>query len=449
MSYIFIAHVEEDADIALGIAAGLEQAGFKTWCYEADSIPGPSYLLQTAQAIVDSAAVLVLISPHSLSSRQISREVIRAHESGKDFIPILKDISHIEFQNRQPEWREAIGAAASTSVPQEGVAPIIPRIIDGLKIMGFKPEEKADKAKISQLQRLLSELKPEVATDIEKTPIKEPAKHEPESAAGIAEKPAARKSRKKITAVIAGSAIVIAAIVITLVFMLGRPGSQPEYELEGILFSEDFESGELTSLSKNAMMLPSGGTAVVENKNNNYYLSCTNMLCNGPAFYKTDYLIKTRFSITGNHAIVKLRQSPVIENGKLLLLSYEVNLTPSLCVLQKTSIKTADSEAGSVVTELASGNIAIEPDTWHDLTIICQENRLAVDIDGKRLLGYIDNDKPIEGGSFTIGTTAGTALFDDIEVSELSPDYFLQVSQTSLNVYIPQLRERGVQVIVE
>lgn len=39
MSHIFISHVEEDADIALEIALGLEEAAYKTWSYETDSIP--------------------------------------------------------------------------------------------------------------------------------------------------------------------------------------------------------------------------------------------------------------------------------------------------------------------------------------------------------------------------------------------------------------------------
>ena len=47
MSDVFIAHVEEDADVALEIALSLEEAGYTTWCYEVDSIPGPSYLIQT------------------------------------------------------------------------------------------------------------------------------------------------------------------------------------------------------------------------------------------------------------------------------------------------------------------------------------------------------------------------------------------------------------------
>jgi len=51
VSDVFISHVEEDADIALQITIGLEEAGYTTWCYEADSIPGPSYLIRTGQPV--------------------------------------------------------------------------------------------------------------------------------------------------------------------------------------------------------------------------------------------------------------------------------------------------------------------------------------------------------------------------------------------------------------
>ncbi len=119
MSDVFIAHVEEDSDVALDITLGLEEAGYATWCYEVDSIPGLSYLIQTGKAVEAARAVVVVISPHSVGSRQVTKEVVRAHESGKEFIPVLCGITHIEFQNRQPEWREAIGAATSISIPLE------------------------------------------------------------------------------------------------------------------------------------------------------------------------------------------------------------------------------------------------------------------------------------------------------------------------------------------
>ena len=97
MSDVFISHVEEDAEIALEIALGLEEAGYTTWCYEVDSIPGPSYLIQTGQAVEQAKALVLIISPHSLGSRQVTKEVIRAHETDNEFIPVLRDITHIEF----------------------------------------------------------------------------------------------------------------------------------------------------------------------------------------------------------------------------------------------------------------------------------------------------------------------------------------------------------------
>jgi hypothetical protein len=139
MRDVFISHVEEDSADALEIADALEVAGYSTWCYERDSIPGPSYLLQTGAAVEQSRAIVVLISRHSLASRQVTVEVVRGHESEKPFIPVLVGISHVEFTSRQPEWREAMGAATSIMVPREGAAPIVPRIVQGLQALGVEP----------------------------------------------------------------------------------------------------------------------------------------------------------------------------------------------------------------------------------------------------------------------------------------------------------------------
>jgi hypothetical protein len=139
--HVFISHVVEDAKIASEIAKDLEKAGYKTWYYERDSVGGLSYLLQTMRAIERSQAVILLISPNSLSSNQVTKEVVRTHEAGKPFIPLLHGISHVEFQQRQPEWREAIGSATSISIPKKGVSVILPRIIDGLASLGVKKSD--------------------------------------------------------------------------------------------------------------------------------------------------------------------------------------------------------------------------------------------------------------------------------------------------------------------
>ena len=184
MSDVFIAHVEEDVDVALGIALGLEEAGYTTWCYEVDSIPGPSYLIQTGQAVEASKAIVVVISPHSVGSRQVTKEIVRAHESDKDFIPILRDITHIEFQNRQPEWREAIGAASSIRITLEGVAGILPRIIGGLEAFGILAGAKIEVARTMQIRKALGEVQGHTILEQDEelpAPAKKPG---PESLAG-------------------------------------------------------------------------------------------------------------------------------------------------------------------------------------------------------------------------------------------------------------------------
>jgi TolB-like protein len=131
MATIFISHVEEDRETAFALATILDSAGYTTWLYERDSVPGPSYLLQTGNAIEHSEAFVVILSTHSLGSHQVGREVVRAHESNKPFVPLLLGIDHAEYQRRQPEWREAIGAATALVVPKEGLASIRDRVIAG------------------------------------------------------------------------------------------------------------------------------------------------------------------------------------------------------------------------------------------------------------------------------------------------------------------------------
>ena len=81
MSHIFISHVEEDKDVVVQLAQELEAAGYQTWHYTRDSLPGSSYLVQTERAIEQSQAVVVVISQHTLQAPlQITPEIVRAHE---------------------------------------------------------------------------------------------------------------------------------------------------------------------------------------------------------------------------------------------------------------------------------------------------------------------------------------------------------------------------------
>lgn len=140
MAQLFISHSEADSQLAEDLALALEGLGYSTWYFERDSVPGPSYLLQTGQAIKASSAFIVLISKSSLASNQVTQEIVRAHEESRKFLPILCGVTHSEFQHQQQEWREALGAAASVVLPRDGVSGILPRLERGLNALKIVPE---------------------------------------------------------------------------------------------------------------------------------------------------------------------------------------------------------------------------------------------------------------------------------------------------------------------
>jgi hypothetical protein len=216
MSHIFIAHVEEDADVALGVALGLEEAGYRTWCYEVDSVVGTSYIVQTGEAVAQSDAVVVIISPDSLSSNQVTKEVVRAHESGRHFLPILRGVSHVEFQQRQPEWREAIGSAASVRVPKEGVAALIPSVIEGIEALRIKPGPKADAARVERLRRELDET------------LAHPATPERKVEFAVRPREEIRKPRSKKPLIVSSATVLAVVVIVVVVFLAGGGGNEPQ-----------------------------------------------------------------------------------------------------------------------------------------------------------------------------------------------------------------------------
>jgi hypothetical protein len=140
MRDIFISYVEEDDKTAAELAGWLEQAGFSTWYYTRDgNVPGLSYLKTTRAAIEHCQAFILLISPNSVESDQVTAEVIRAHETKRPFIPLRLNINHDEFVERQPEWAQALGAATSISIPPAGVLAIAPNLLRGLRMLSVTP----------------------------------------------------------------------------------------------------------------------------------------------------------------------------------------------------------------------------------------------------------------------------------------------------------------------
>lgn len=137
---VFLSYVEEDGDVAHALAEGLEAHNYSTWYYERDCPAGADYFEETYKAISDCDAMLVLISPRSLPSDQITREIVRAVEGSKATLPLLLELSHDEYAKRRPGWKQAMAASNATRISAEKVPAIIPNLIAGLNAKGIRAE---------------------------------------------------------------------------------------------------------------------------------------------------------------------------------------------------------------------------------------------------------------------------------------------------------------------
>jgi TIR domain len=135
---IFISYVQEDGAVAYEIASGLESQGYSSWYYERDCPAGADYFEETHKAISDCEAMVIVISPRSLPSDQITREIVRAVESSKATFPLLLEVTHDDHAHRRPGWHQAMAAANATRIPPERVATVVPSLVAGLGAKGIQ-----------------------------------------------------------------------------------------------------------------------------------------------------------------------------------------------------------------------------------------------------------------------------------------------------------------------
>jgi hypothetical protein len=143
MSDIFISHIEEDSKEAIDIASRLEAKGYSTWYYERDAKAGLSYLEQVAEAIGKSQVFMLLISEDSVFSTHVDRELVSAYEKDKLFIPLLKDVTFVEFEDFKPTWKLMLGPAVAEPLTNS-VDLNVQRLIQTLKEMGVQAMQKED-----------------------------------------------------------------------------------------------------------------------------------------------------------------------------------------------------------------------------------------------------------------------------------------------------------------
>ena len=131
---IFLSYAKEDHDTAIWIALALREAGFETWLYEENSIPGITFIEQIHSAIVGADAFTALISVHSLVSHISLREMSLGFELGKPFMPVLIDLTHDEFMRQRPEFQLVCGVEVAAFLDANRSMNTLQEIIKGLRM---------------------------------------------------------------------------------------------------------------------------------------------------------------------------------------------------------------------------------------------------------------------------------------------------------------------------
>jgi hypothetical protein len=72
---VFLSYAHPDTALAEALAAYLEKRGFSVWNPQAEVMPGDNVWMRNGEALEKSHAMVVLISPESMRSEWVRREI--------------------------------------------------------------------------------------------------------------------------------------------------------------------------------------------------------------------------------------------------------------------------------------------------------------------------------------------------------------------------------------
>src|ERR1039457_4498102 len=86
---IFVSYERGDRDFAVRLVVNLRKAGADIWIDDSDIPGGVDWTLVVQGAIETCSQFLVILSPTSVASEEVKREVDFALELGKPVVPVL------------------------------------------------------------------------------------------------------------------------------------------------------------------------------------------------------------------------------------------------------------------------------------------------------------------------------------------------------------------------
>lgn len=87
---VFISYARIDSDFAHKIIDALKQHGITTWIDESSIQPGEDWFTRIGQAVKDCQMMLVILSPNSMNSKWVKRELKFADRQQKRVLPLLQ-----------------------------------------------------------------------------------------------------------------------------------------------------------------------------------------------------------------------------------------------------------------------------------------------------------------------------------------------------------------------
>ena len=89
---VFISHSPQDKLLARKIASGLEKHGLDVWDESREIVPGENWAEKISQALKESEAMIVLLTPDALQSDPVRWEIdyaLSKKEFNRRLIPVL------------------------------------------------------------------------------------------------------------------------------------------------------------------------------------------------------------------------------------------------------------------------------------------------------------------------------------------------------------------------
>lgn len=117
---LFVSHASGDSREAASIVHELTRAGIGTWLATRDVQVGENYAAQIYNAVVESTHLLVLLSPASVASQHVQREVNLALDQGKVILPLIVSPTADFLSTLPAEWKYWLGVVQV--IPYSGAA---------------------------------------------------------------------------------------------------------------------------------------------------------------------------------------------------------------------------------------------------------------------------------------------------------------------------------------